>query len=491
MTSTFSSTSNDNPPMINVSDEESKQTIKRLLKKLLKLLGSINTSTQNTLEKHERETVALAFCIATQLLHFYTFETDAEINEQDARNVQIFLPRIHEVRNLITADRFDFRPNGPKSDTKKSNARNISPRLDLETNSATNKTTKIMEYDSSSKTKPVVDFVQAVDTNSDTKKMKAQEISPRADLEANPFILRKTTLEYDSCSSSKPVVNVVQTVEKRSDTNKISAPKKSLRLDLETNHSMPRKRIIRYEQTPSSKPVLKSIQPKDNIGKEAKQKHYANNSASSRYFAEENNSQSIRDLKNNWSVLSRSESPQSAPNLTEDHSSNRKLSRRLSLNQTSLPNVRSSHQLLFAVSQINKLDHPRFEYALSSDSRKMHPRFLQQLPNGLSRSPLSPELDKQAVRRNFRYLKTEIDARKLADYMFQGDAFSYDERTMVSQASTRALANELFFNFLMDNETEKAFEEFKKALEKEYPHVAKVLADDILKCVSSKDLKRR
>ncbi|KAI8785527.1 death domain-containing protein CRADD [Biomphalaria glabrata] len=346
-----------------------------------------------------------------------------------------------------------------------------------------------MEYDSSSKTKPVVDFVQAVDTNSDTKKMKAQEISPSANLEADPLILRKTTLEYDSCSSSKPVVNVVQTVEKRSDTKKISAPKKSLRLDLETNHSMPRKRIIRYEQTPSSKPVLKSIQPKDNIGKEAKQKHYANNSASIRYFAEENNSQSIRDLKNNWSVLSRSESPQSAPNLTEDHSSNRKLSRRLSLNQTSLPNVRSSHQLLFAVSQIN--NHPRFEYALSSDSRKMHPRFLQQLPNGLSHSPLSPELDKHDVRRNFLYLKTEIDARKLADYMFQGDAFSYDERKMVSQASTKALANELFFNLLMDNGTEKAFEEFKKALEKEYPHVAKALADDILKCVSSKDLKRR
>ncbi|KAI8785528.1 hypothetical protein BgiBS90_012886 [Biomphalaria glabrata] len=114
MTSTYSSTSNDNPRMINVSDEESKQTIKSLLEQLLELLGSINTSIQNTLEKHERETVAKAFCIASQLLHFYTFETDAEINEQDARNVQNSLPRIHGVKNLITADRFDFRPNGPQ-----------------------------------------------------------------------------------------------------------------------------------------------------------------------------------------------------------------------------------------------------------------------------------------------------------------------------------------------------------------------------------------
>lgn len=89
---------------------------------------------------------------------------------------------------------------------------------------------------------------------------------------------------------------------------------------------------------------------------------------------------------------------------------------------------------------------------------------------------LKPE-DEQRIRKNFTYLKEEIDGKHIVDHLYQENVISLDDKEEIIHQVTRGQRTEKLLMILLNAGPGKAYQVFFKALEEQYPHVATTLKD--------------
>ncbi|XP_013063451.2 death domain-containing protein CRADD-like [Biomphalaria glabrata] len=83
--------------------------------------------------------------------------------------------------------------------------------------------------------------------------------------------------------------------------------------------------------------------------------------------------------------------------------------------------------------------------------------------------------DEAVIRQNYLFLKEEIEAKHIVDYLYSKDVISLDDKEEIVCQPSRSRRNDVLLDKLMHAGPGIAYCEFLKALDEEYSHVSQKL----------------
>ncbi|KAH9524156.1 hypothetical protein Btru_048272 [Bulinus truncatus] len=88
----------------------------------------------------------------------------------------------------------------------------------------------------------------------------------------------------------------------------------------------------------------------------------------------------------------------------------------------------------------------------------------------MSRGRLKPE-DHSCIQSNYRFLKEQLEALDLVDYLFECGVLTVDHKETIRKESNRLERNEILLTILLNAGPEFAFNHFLRSLENNYSFV--------------------